>query len=48
MMAANEVGDVEENAMHQPLLSPDKPLVVVVVLQCGQVCLVSTELPYTL
>ena len=46
-MAANDVGDVKESAMHQPLLSPDEPLVVVV-LQCGQVCLVSTELPYTL
>ena len=44
MMAANDVGDVKESAMHQP--SPDDPLVVVV-LQCGQVCLVNTELPYT-
>jgi len=42
MMAANDAGDVKESAMHQPLLSPDEPLVVVVVLQCGQVCLVST------
>ncbi|KAJ8349455.1 hypothetical protein SKAU_G00245850 [Synaphobranchus kaupii] len=47
MMAANDVGDVQESAMHQPLLSPDDPLVVAV-LQCGQVCLVNTELPYTL
>ncbi|KAJ8350762.1 hypothetical protein SKAU_G00258920 [Synaphobranchus kaupii] len=47
MMAANDVGDVKESAMHQPLLSPDDPLVVAV-LQCGQVCLVNTELPYTL
>ena len=43
MMAANNVGDVKESTMHQPLLSPDEPLVVVV-LQCGQVCLVNTEL----
>ncbi|KAJ8368992.1 hypothetical protein SKAU_G00090200 [Synaphobranchus kaupii] len=35
MMAANDVGDVKESAMHQPLLSPDDPLVVAV-LQCGQ------------
>ena len=47
MMAVNDVGDIKESALHQTLLSPDKPLVVVV-LQCGQVCLVSTELPYTL
>ncbi|KAJ8361655.1 hypothetical protein SKAU_G00181800 [Synaphobranchus kaupii] len=26
MMAANDVGDVKESAMHQPLLSPDDPL----------------------
>ena len=46
-MAANDVGGVEVSAMPQPLLSPDEPLVVV--LQCGQVCLVRTvELPYTL
>ena len=47
MMAANDAGDVKEGAMYQPLLSPDEPLVVMV-LQCGHVCLVSTELPYTL
>ena len=46
MTAANDIGDIKGSAMHQPLLSPDKPLVVV--LQCGQVCIVSTELPYTL
>lgn len=47
--AASSVGDVEESAMHQLLLSPDQPLVVVVVvLQCGQVFLLNTELPYTL
>ena len=46
-MTANDVGEVKEGAMHQPLLSLDEPLVVVV-LQCGQVCLVNTELPYTL
>ena len=46
MMAANDVGDVE-GTMHQPLLSPDVPLMVVV-LQRVWVCLVSTELPYTL
>ena len=28
-MAANDVGDVKESAMHQPLLSPDEPLVTV-------------------
>uniref|UniRef100_A0A667WHT7 Transposase Tc1-like domain-containing protein n=1 Tax=Myripristis murdjan TaxID=586833 RepID=A0A667WHT7_9TELE len=38
---------IKESTMHHPLLSPDEPLVVVVLL-CGQVCLVSTELPYTL
>ncbi|MED6249193.1 hypothetical protein ATANTOWER_010714, partial [Ataeniobius toweri] len=38
MMAANDVGDVKESAMHQSLLSPDETSVVVV-LQCGQVCL---------
>lgn len=43
-MATNAVGDVKEKAMHQPLLSPDEPLEVVV-LQSGQVCLVNTELP---
>uniref|UniRef100_A0A667WM85 C-type lectin domain-containing protein n=1 Tax=Myripristis murdjan TaxID=586833 RepID=A0A667WM85_9TELE len=31
-MAANDVGDVKESPMHQPLLSPDEPLVVVVLL----------------
>ena len=39
------------SAMRQPLLSPDEPLVVVVVVavfQREKVCLVSTELPYTL
>ena len=46
MMAANDVGDVKENAMHQPLLSPEEPLMVVV-LQCGQVCLVNIDLHYT-
>lgn len=46
-MATNAVEDVKEKAMHQPLLSPDKPLEGVV-LQSGQVCLVNTELPYTL
>ena len=45
MMAANDVGDVKESVMH--LLSPDEPLGVVA-LECGQVCLISTELPYTL
>uniref|UniRef100_A0A667ZG46 Transposase Tc1-like domain-containing protein n=1 Tax=Myripristis murdjan TaxID=586833 RepID=A0A667ZG46_9TELE len=34
------VGDVKESAMDQPLLSPDEPLVVVVLL-CGQMCLTS-------
>ncbi len=34
MMATNAVGDIKENAMHQPLLSPDEPLVVVL-LQSG-------------
>ena len=43
MMDANDVGDVKESAMHQPLLV--EPLVV---LQRGPVCRVSTELPYTL
>ncbi len=47
MMATNAVGGIKENAMHQPLLSPDDPLEVVVI-QSGQVCLVNTELPYTL
>lgn len=47
MMATNTVGDVKENAMHQPLLSLDKTLEVVV-LQFGQVCLINIELPYTL
>lgn len=28
-MAANDVGDVKESAMHQPLLSPDALLVTV-------------------
>lgn len=42
MMATNDPGDVEDSARHQPL-----PVVVVAVLQCGQVCLVNTELPYT-
>ncbi|KAG7457401.1 hypothetical protein JOB18_017993 [Solea senegalensis] len=42
MMGANDVGDIRESAMHQP----DEPLVVVT--QCGQVCLVNTGLPYTL
>lgn len=46
-MAANDVGDVKESAMHQPLLSPDE-LLVVAVLQYGQVCPLGTELPYTL
>ncbi len=32
MMATNAVGDIKEKAMHQPLLSPDEPLVVVVSL----------------
>lgn len=45
-MAANAAGDVKENAM-DPLLSPDT-LLVVLVLQSEQVCLVDTELPYTL
>uniref|UniRef100_A0A667XTL2 Transposase Tc1-like domain-containing protein n=1 Tax=Myripristis murdjan TaxID=586833 RepID=A0A667XTL2_9TELE len=44
---ANNVGDIKESTMHQPLLSPDEPLVVVLLL-CGQMCLVSTELLYTL
>jgi len=46
MLPANDIGDVKEAAMHQPLFSPHEPLVVVVVvvLQCGQMCLVSTEL----
>ncbi|XP_070848688.1 putative ferric-chelate reductase 1 [Chaetodon trifascialis] len=36
MMATNDVGDVKESPMHPlPLLSPDEPLVVVV-LQCWQ------------
>ncbi|MEQ2215842.1 hypothetical protein XENOCAPTIV_006675 [Xenoophorus captivus] len=43
MMAANYVGGIRESAMHQLLLSPDEPLVVVV-LQCG---LVNTDLLYT-
>lgn len=30
MMAATDDGDVKESAVHQPLSSPDKPLVVVV------------------
>lgn len=47
-MATNDVGDVEESAMHQTPLSPDEPLLMVVVLHRGQVCLVSTEVPYTL
>ncbi len=47
MMATNAVGNIKEKAMQQPLLSPDEPLVVVV-LQSGQVCLVNTELAYTL
>ena len=49
MMAANDVGDVKESAMPQPLLSPDEPLVVVVVvvvLQRGQVWLVRTALHF--
>ncbi len=29
MMAANAVGDIKENAMHQPLLAPNEPLEVV-------------------
>ena len=37
--------DGQENAMHQPLLSPEEPLMVV--LQCGQVCLVNIDLHYT-
>ncbi|MED6289406.1 hypothetical protein CHARACLAT_002442 [Characodon lateralis] len=36
IMAANNMGDVKESAMQQPLLSPEEPLVVVV-LGCGQV-----------
>lgn len=36
MMAASEVGDIKESALALPLLSPDEPLVAVVVL--GQVC----------
>ncbi|MEQ2190469.1 hypothetical protein XENOCAPTIV_020975 [Xenoophorus captivus] len=45
-MAANDVGDIKESAMHQPLLSPDGPLVVVA-LQILKVFLVNTEQPYT-
>ncbi|MEQ2184842.1 hypothetical protein GOODEAATRI_012195 [Goodea atripinnis] len=44
-MAVDDVGDVKESTMHQPLLSPENPLVVVV-LQCEQLCLVNTD-PWT-
>lgn len=37
MMATKDVGDIKETAMHQPLLSPVEPFVVVSVLQCEQV-----------
>ena len=46
MMATSDVGSARESAIHQPLYSPDEPLVVVEVLQCGPVCLVSTELHF--
>lgn len=35
MMAANDVGDVKKSVMHQPLLSPDGPLVVVALVWAG-------------
>ncbi len=41
-MATHAAGDMKENAMHQPLLSPDEPLEVVV-LHSGQLCLVSRD-----
>ena len=45
-MAGNDVDDIREKAAHQPLLSPDELLVVV--LQCGQGGPAGTELPNTL
>lgn len=42
--SVHNVGDIKKSAMHQPPLLPDKPLVVLV-LQCGQVCLVNTYGP---
>lgn len=47
MMATKDVRDTEGSSMHQLLLTPDETLILVV-QQCGQLCLANTELPYIL